>query len=134
MRGEGEWGPTSSLGGDGLSEGSHRGTRRPQPDIIERDTFMLEISRREGALQRLPTNIGVREEIFLDETLPRPSLCYGWGFTPWMTRKGTIEASTFGRGGVRKFPPGATAVCPAGIFRFLVYSQPGLPGYHPVHR
>ena len=60
---------------------------------------MLEISRREGALQRLPTNIGVREEIFLDETLPRPSLCYGWGFTPWMTRKGTIEASTFGRGG-----------------------------------
>ena len=56
---------------------------------------MLEGFRGDGALQRLPTPIGVFKEHVLDEPLPIPSLRWG-RFTNLMTCQGTFESLTHG--------------------------------------
>ena len=49
----------------------------------------------DGALQRLPTRIGVFKEHVLDEPLPGP--CLPWvRFTPLMTCQGTFDSLTRG--------------------------------------
>ena len=49
---------------------------------------------RGGALQRLPPTLSVCQERVALELLPGPSLRWGRGFTPCMTRQGTVKDST----------------------------------------
>ena len=94
MQGGSGCGPPSHLGVGRLGKRQDGRASHPESVLDEGPAIFLPDLWREGAFQRLPPSTHVCKKRKPAKPLPRPGLHRG--FTPWLTRQGSVEASTRG--------------------------------------